>query len=117
MRQAKNLPGFLFMGMANGLLPCGMVYVAMVATFSFSSETESISFMAMFGAGTLPAMMMVGYAGRIIPYKTRQSIKKMIPLFIALTGVILILGGLNLGIPFLSPILPPHVADAIDCRL
>jgi sulfite exporter TauE/SafE len=116
MRRAKNPPGFFFMGMANGLLPCGMVYVALVATLSFSSVTESVSFMAMFGAGTLPAMMMVGYAGRIITYKTRLSIKKMIPLFIALTGLILILRGLNLGIPFLSPILPPHVADAIDCR-
>ena len=116
MRRAKNPPGFFFMGMANGLLPCGMVYVALVATLSFSSVTESVSFMAMFGSGTLPAMMMVGYAGRIITYKTRLSIKKMIPLFIALTGLILILRGLNLGIPFLSPILPPHVADAIDCR-
>ncbi len=116
MRRAKNPLGFLFMGMANGLLPCGMVYVAMAATLSFSNVTEGISFMAMFGAGTLPAMMMVGYAGRIITFKTRQSIKKMIPLFIAITGVILVLRGLNLGIPFLSPILPQQAVDVINCR-
>lgn len=72
--------------------------------------------MAMFGAGTLPAMMMVSYAGRIITVKKREAIKKMISLFIAFTGVILILRGLHLGIPFVSPILPTPVADVIDCR-
>jgi uncharacterized protein len=108
--------GFLLMGMANGLLPCGMVYVALAATFSFTKVIESISFMAMFGAGTLPAMMLVGYAGQLIKPEWRSSLRKLVPVFISLMGVLLILRGMNLGIPFISPELPLSPGSTVICH-
>jgi sulfite exporter TauE/SafE len=108
--------GFLLMGMANGLLPCGMVYVALAATLSFTRVIESMSFMAMFGAGTLPAMMLVGYAGQLIKPAWRNSFRKLVPVFISVMGVVLILRGLNLGIPFISPELPMSPGNTIICH-
>lgn len=116
LRTTVNPPGFLLLGMANGLLPCGMVYIALVSTLSFTTIPESIGFMSMFGAGTLPAMMLAGLAGQTIKAETRQVAKRAVPYFILLMGVFLVLRGLNLGIPFISPQLPTSPAEAIICH-
>ena len=118
-RIVKRNPGmisFLLLGIANGLLPCGMVYIAIAATLSFDKVYHSIGFMAMFGAGTLPAMMLVGYGGRLLSPHFRIVFKKSIPFFITATGLLLILRGLNLGILFISPALPAAVGHAIICH-
>lgn len=116
LKKNKGVMGFLWLGMANGLLPCGLVYVAIAATLSFSELTESVSFMAFFGLGTLPAMMMVGMAGSMIKPEARQLMRKAVPVFVTLMGVVLILRGLNLGIPFISPELPGAPGDAVICH-
>lgn len=115
LKSATGVVGFLFMGMANGLLPCGMIYFALAATLSFSEVLQSVSFMALFGAGTLPAMMLVGYAGQMINPSWRRSLQKLVPVFISLMGVLLILRGMNLGIPFISPELPHSPDQFVNC--
>jgi len=116
INQADGPFGFLLMGMANGLLPCGMVYLAVAAALSFSELSETVSFMAMFGMGTLPAMLIVAFAGRMINIELRRTLRKIVPVFVVLTGMILILRGLNLGIPLLSPILPSSTSSVINCH-
>ncbi len=103
MQSQKGLAGFLLLGMANGLLPCGMVYLAAAASLSFSKVMLSVSFMASFGAGTLPAMLLVAFGGRMMGWKGRSYARKIVPVFIVATGILLIMRGLNLGIPFISP--------------
>ena len=116
LRSMKGPSGFLFMGMANGLLPCGMIYVALAATFSFTEISQSVVFMAMFGAGTLPAMMMVAYAGQFMKPRWRHSARKWVPVIISLMGVMLVLRGLDLGIPFVSPALPDVPGHVVQCH-
>lgn len=111
-----GLSGFLLLGMANGLLPCGMVYIALAATLSFYKVYHAVGFMAFFGAGTLPAMMLVGYGGQMINPGIKRLFRKSIPFFITATGIILILRGLNLGITFISPVLPSPAAQAVICH-
>lgn len=107
---------FLLMGMANGLLPCGMIYIALATTLSFTEVSQSVSFMAMFGAGTLPAMMLAGYASQMINPVWRSNLRKLVPVFISLMGVLLILRGMNLGIPFISPELSSVPGEAVVCH-
>ncbi len=116
LKSGSGMPGFLLLGMANGLLPCGMVYIALATTLSFSEVIQSVSFMAMFGAGTLPAMMLVGYAGQRIKPASRVAIRKLIPVFITMMGIVLILRGMDLGIPFISPQLPAAKGAGIVCH-
>lgn len=116
LKSSTTTISFLLLGMANGLLPCGMVYIAIASSLSLPSVSESVSFMAMFGTGTVPAMMLVGYAGQLFTPAWRNSFRKMVPVFISLMGALLILRGLNLGIPFISPQLPQSPGSAIICH-
>jgi len=92
-------------GLLNGLLPCGFVYVGLATAITFGSIYSSSLFMAGFGIGTVPAMLGISLAGELVSVRLRQKLKHFSPYFIALVGIILILRGLGLGIPFISPAL------------
>lgn len=91
------------LGMLNGLLPCGLVYTALVGATALADIRQSTIFMALFGLGTIPALVVVGISGKLIAQKYRLIFSKAVPLFSILLAIILILRGLNLGIPLLSP--------------
>lgn len=95
---------FLF-GLINGLLPCGLVYVALAGALTVGNYLEGIIFMILFGLGTFPMMMAISMAGSFISPKARYYFFKAVPVFTFLLGGILVLRGLNLGIPFISPVL------------
>lgn len=100
-----NIGSLFLIGILNGFLPCGFVYLALSSALTLGTVGDSMFFMAGFGFGTLPAMLAVSLAGGLISTVWRQRLKSLSPYFIALVGIILILRGLNLGIPFLSPAL------------
>lgn len=117
LKTNPGISGFLLLGLANGLLPCGMIYIAIATTLSFIHLNQSVSFMTMFGLGTLPAMMLVAYSGQVIKPSIRVLFRKAIPYMIAIMGVMLILRGLNLGVLFLSPKLDNGAAiQAVSCH-
>lgn len=109
--QIKNLFGsdsfgsLFLIGLLNGLLPCGFVYMALATAATSGGVAPSLLFMAAFGLGTIPAMLGVSLAGNLIPLTFRQKLQSFSPYFIAIMGIILILRGLNLGIPFISPVI------------
>jgi uncharacterized protein len=115
-RSKKSSGGFLLLGIANGLLPCAMVYVAIAGALTTTEVSHSILFMAMFGAGTLPAMMIISYFGKMVSLPVRNMFRRSIPLFMTLMAIVLILRGMNLGIPFISPILEGPFSDAVVCH-
>lgn len=114
--QSKGRGRYFFLGMANGLLPCGMVYLAIAGALTFSHVWESIIFMIFFGAGTLPALLLLSSSGRLAGVRTRALIRKAMPGLAALMGLVLILRGLNLGIPFLSPMLAHSPVHPVSCH-
>jgi sulfite exporter TauE/SafE len=107
---------FLVLGMANGLLPCGMVYLALAAAISSSGVGHAAAFMAFFGLGTLPLLLAVSYFSRYIGVSVRARMRKVLPFVVASVGVLLILRGMGLGIPFVSPVLPAGPRGAISCH-
>ncbi len=55
-------PGLLFItGMLNGLLPCGLTYLALVFCFTLPGSAAGFLYMVVFGIGTLPVMMGVSW--------------------------------------------------------
>lgn len=107
---------FLLLGMANGLLPCGMVYLAVAGALSTNQLIDGIAFMTAFGLGTFPAMLTLSLFGFMASISVRNSIKKLTPFIIAAMGILLILRGLNMGIPYISPVLEASRGAAVNCH-
>jgi sulfite exporter TauE/SafE len=114
--RAPRLYHYGLLGMANGLLPCGLVYLAIAGSLSTTSVGESVLFMASFGTGTLPAMLVLSFFGFHVKLSIRQQIKKAVPFIMAGMAILLILRGLNLGIPFVSPVLANAPQPVISCH-
>lgn len=117
LRNSKGPFSFLLLGIVNGLLPCGMVYIALLSALSLGNITDSIVFMSMFGAGTLPAMMITAYAMQGLKGKSRGMLRHVVPYFIVAIGILLVVRGLNLGIPFISPAFHNEASEVIGCPL
>jgi sulfite exporter TauE/SafE len=107
---------FLLLGMANGLLPCGMVYLAIAGALTRTQVYESAGFMAFFGAGTLPLLLALQFTGHRLGWPARARLRRVIPVITILVGLLLILRGLDLGIPFLSPALAAAPGHVISCH-
>ncbi|MBL7917109.1 MAG: sulfite exporter TauE/SafE family protein [Bacteroidia bacterium] len=90
-------------GLLNGLLPCGLVYMAMAGAAASANVFQGAMFMWFFGMATIPVMLTISLLGGTVGFKFRQTIKKATPIIWSLMAVLLILRGLNLGIPYVSP--------------
>jgi len=112
----KQLYGMFLIGSANGLLPCGMVYFAIAGALATGSVEGGVGFMASFGLGTIPLMFLLPYFGFMISIPVRRNIQKVVPYFIATMAILLILRGMNLGIPYVSPYFDNSAARAISCH-
>ncbi len=105
MRQFKKhtYSGLFSIGLLNGLLPCGMVYFALVGAISSGSALQGAAYMALFGLGTAPALFLINLFGAQMSSKLRLNVNRAIPYVLTIFGVLFILRGMSLGIPFLSP--------------
>lgn len=100
----SNSPFKLFLlGNVNGLLPCGMVYVALLNAILTGDVFGGALAMMFFGIGTIPMMFFVSFSASKISSKTRADLNKLTPVLLTIVGCMIILRGMNLGIPYISP--------------
>lgn len=103
LMQKRGMAALFLMGLMNGLLPCGLVYTALIGATAVADIWKSSLFMMVFGIGTIPALVIISMSGRILTVKYRSLMTRAIPYVSIMVALILILRGLNLGIPLLSP--------------
>lgn len=95
----RGLSTMWTVGVLNGLLPCGFVYVGLASSLTTGSVLSGMSFMALFGAGTLPAMMVMSVAPKLISLEMRRRLNRYLPMLAMLLGAYLIYRGLLMGAP------------------
>lgn len=115
----QSIGWMFFVGLMNGFLPCGLVYMAVAAAVVAGTISNAILFMFFFGLGTIPAMIILIVAAQKLSPIKKGALQKMIPIVTLLIGIILILRGLNLDIPFISPYLSQNLsgATAVECHI
>lgn len=96
MKRKSNL-SFLTIGILNGFLPCGFVYAGLAASLTTGTVLNAMLFMALFGLGTFPVMMVMAMAPGFISLKTRSRINRFLPYFGILLGLLLIARGVLMG--------------------
>jgi sulfite exporter TauE/SafE len=99
----KSYQSLFTIGLLNGFLPCGMVYVALFGAIAMQSVPFGIVYMLLFGLGTIPMMSSVTYLNSFMTLSFRNRVQKAIPYVGVAIGVLFILRGLGLGIPYVSP--------------
>ncbi|AVR44348.1 hypothetical protein C7S20_03230 [Christiangramia fulva] len=112
----KRPDTFFSIGFLNGLLPCGLVYMAVLGATAVQGMLEGAAYMAIFGLGTIPLMTAVVWAGNFVSVKMRNNMKKAIPVMIAIMGVLFIIRGMGLGIPYMSPKQATKMKTSIECH-
>ncbi len=92
--------GGLFAGMLHGLIPCGMVYMAIAGSLNTGSAFSGSEFMLYFGLGTTPLLMLTS----VLPVLLRRfrAPRLIIPALFFVAGAFLIGRSLNLNIPYIS---------------
>lgn len=109
--QRTSTGGLLVVGLLNGLLPCGLVYVALAGAAATGTAWSGAGFMFIFGLGTLPMMLAISLVGPSLYGRFRGRFQSVIPLALGVMAVLFILRGLELGIPYVSPNLAAQVED------
>ncbi len=118
---ARNLkrtaPEALFLtGALNGLLPCGLVYASAIGAATMATAQQGALFMALFGAGTLPALIALRMSGSMLGINGRAWLRRASPVVVSAMAVLLILRGLELGIPLVSPSSATVPAQVTACH-
>ncbi|HMC01081.1 MAG TPA: sulfite exporter TauE/SafE family protein [Flavobacteriaceae bacterium] len=113
----KTPDTFLTIGFLNGFLPCGLVYMAVFASLAMQSLINGSLYMVLFGLGTIPLMTSAIYLGKFLNTTIKQRIQKAIPVFVVIIGLLFILRGLGLGIPYISPTPVLEMASSqVNCQ-
>ncbi len=99
----KSKTSSFFIGFFNGYLPCGLVYMALLGAVSMATPLLGGVYMVIFGFGTIPLLSIFIFAGNFVNLSVRNKIQKAVPVFVVIVGVLFILRGLGLGIPYVSP--------------
>ncbi|MBL7964520.1 MAG: sulfite exporter TauE/SafE family protein [Flavobacteriales bacterium] len=101
--KARTAVGMFSLGALNALLPCGLVYLALVGAMAQSGPLIGAAFMAAFGLGTWPLLIGLHMGSAILSPQWRGRLRRLAPVAVAVMGFVLILRGMGLGIPYFSP--------------
>jgi sulfite exporter TauE/SafE len=103
MLHRKSLLSAFLIGLINGVLPCGLVYIALAGAVGAGGWWQSMLYMFLFGISTIPLMLMLMIFKSKMSVSYKNLFQKAVPTFTLVIAMLLIIRGLNLGIPYFSP--------------
>lgn len=116
---SARIPSGLFSllsGMLNGLLPCGLVYAALAMAVVNHQGMNSFLFMVFFGIGTIPSLVLLQLINKGIGQRGRLILKNSSFYLSLVVAAFLILRGMNLGIPYVSPHMDTQTHEMSCCE-
>jgi uncharacterized protein len=99
----QNKRSLFVLGVLNGFLPCGFLYLGLVTAATMGGVLAASLYMILFGLGTTPVLLLTSFAGGLFSMQARRKILRLAPVAVSVLAVVLIVRGLSLGIPYLSP--------------
>ena len=113
----KNTISALFaVGLLNGFLPCGLVYVALAGAATTGTPLLGALYMAVFGIGTFPVMLAMSLLGRLFGSGVRNRLRRVVPIGAVILGLLFVLRGMSLGIPYVSPKVAPTPDGQVEMQ-
>ena len=87
------------LGCCNGLLPCGLVYLAVVAAANAGSPLSGAAVMASFGLGTLPLLLVTLLTSHRLLAGGARWLARWSPALVAVSGLLLLWRGWHTVLP------------------
>ncbi len=111
----KHFGSVFLLGTLNGILPCGLVWIALTYSFTLQSAMEAFSFMILFGIGTLPVML--GFTSVITQLLQRFNFnfQRITSAMLILSGILLIVRVFIIHLPHQHS-LQQGVVDIVLCN-
>lgn len=103
LMRIRGLMGLFLIGLMNGILPCGLVYAGLFLAANSDAWWVGSVKMALFGLGTLPLMLTVSWSGKWLTGWLRTRSRLVMPMLMTFLGLLFLVRGMALGIPYLSP--------------
>ncbi len=110
----RSFVSLLVIGLLNGLLPCGLVYIALAGALVSPGPVAGGFYMLFFGLGTIPALLALSMAGSLAGARFREMLRNAMPFLVLLIGMWFVVRGMNLGIPYISPKMDPAPVHATE---
>jgi len=101
----------LLAGMLTGFLPCGLVYGFLALASSSASMAAGLAIMILFGAGTVPLMILAGTGASLLSHANRKALLRVSAVCVCLTGLV----SIARGVFFLQIWGVPEVARCMLC--
>lgn len=108
-----------FLGALNGLLPCGLTYMALTLSLTAGGPVHGFVYMLLFGLGTVPAMLGVPWILQRMAGRLPFSISKVSTVMLLLVGILLVARNFVHQHPHESDGGAPHrteLSDPVLCR-
>jgi sulfite exporter TauE/SafE len=99
LNKHSNRHAFLkasLLGLVNGFLPCGLVYMAVAGAIIQASLIDSAIFMAVFGLGTLPMMLTLSISGNALFSLIKGNYKRILTACMFCFGIFLVYRGFGM---------------------
>ena len=113
----KSYKSLFLIGLFNGYLPCGMVYVALFGAMAMNHVFLGSLYMILFGLGTIPLMTVVVNLLKSTSFTFYTKFQKAIPIVIIFIGILFIVRGFGLNIPYVSPSsMNLHIQSEVNCH-
>jgi uncharacterized protein len=112
----RSIGSTFTIGILNGFIPCGMVYIALMSAVATGKWSSGGMFMLFYGLGTIPLMLILNFSWEMVKPVFRKKLVRLSPVFVGIIGVLLVLRGLELGIPFISPSVLPEASGMTMCQ-
>lgn len=111
--QSKSSGALLLLGSLNGLLPCGLTFLAASFCITLTTPLEGFLYMFTFGIGTLPVMLGLVSILDYIKNKLNWNVRTLTIGLMMLSGVLLIARVLMVHIPHHDH---TNIVDIVICR-
>lgn len=91
----KTKVALIATGMLNGLLPCGLTYMALTFCLTITHPLDGFLYMLVFGLGTLPVMLGLTSVVQLLMTRVNLNFRKLTTITMVVLGVLLITRSLH----------------------
>lgn len=86
----KTKVALIATGILNGLLPCGLTYMALTYCLTIPNPVDGFIYMLIFGLGTLPVMLGLTSVVQLLIHRFNVNFRKLTTVTMVVLGVLLI---------------------------